>query len=151
MFTDIYPSDHYSQLDGNSAALEDYHFNQDQDSHRSCSEFEWLDTIPEKREAVRELACRIILQDVDIYTFNTAFEDNYLNQEDDVQELLYSSLEEIVTSGYAHVPEAKNIALRAIEAACFCLYNCKLDDLFPDNPEVTCLSILNKAWGKQYA
>lgn len=116
-------------LDENSWYLNEYMFQQDK------LEEDWIMSLEEKQDKVVELAVKIIQQDVNNETFCIAFEQEFLQTDED-EAILFQVLEDLVgnndASGYD--PDLQDFVVELVlEAACFCLYDTNLDDVFPED------------------
>lgn len=116
-------------LDENSWYLNEYMFQQDK------LEEDWIMSLEEKQDKVVELAVKIIQQDVNNETFCIAFEQEFLQTDED-EVTLFQVLEDLVgiTDASGYDPELQDFVVElALEAACFCLYDANLDDVFPED------------------
>lgn len=112
-------------LDSNSFYLNEYLHQQD------INEGIWQMTKNEKRSYCATLAANILLQQVDIHTFELAFGENYINHSEDKYEWLISTLEDIEL-GICDPVLMRAFVTEALDAAAFCLYDCELEELLDD-------------------
>ena len=107
-------------LCSNTQALSDYEYNQD------LLEQQWELDLPNKQEAVVELAIKLIKQETTVELFNWVFSE-YVDS-DDVN-MFYEDLEDLVTGNVLTNYYIDDIINPAIEGACLSLYDCELDEI----------------------
>jgi len=92
----------------------------------------WEATLIDKRQAVIDLAKKILNQDVDKYTFETAFSTHYDFDDDVDYEILISSLTEIESETCIDVQLMTFLAGLALDGAVYCLYDIPLSELYSE-------------------
>jgi len=108
-------------LDSNTYYLNEYLFQQD------TLQREWDMTKADKRDSCVELARKILLQEVDNYTFNIAF-GRYINDSDEKYEWILSVLEDI-ENRECDLELQRAITIEALESAAYCLFDVELEEL----------------------
>jgi len=107
-------------LDGNSAALNTYLYQQDH------LEQQWELTMKEKQEAVVELAIKLIKQETTPELFNWVFSSPISEDGDyDIRNDLQRILLDYNTLNYSE----DYLITIALEGACQSLYDCELDEI----------------------
>lgn len=111
-------------LCGNTFYLNEY-------EHKQFNlEKEWEMSKQTKREKCVELARKIVLQDVDVNTFNLTF-GYYIDYSEDKYEWIIATLEDIEKGVCDEILKGA-IIREALEGACWCLYDCELEEILDD-------------------
>lgn len=101
---------------------------------RHCDQLEskWVSDLDNKRIEVIDLAKRILDQDVDMYTFDTAFGSKFDFDDESDYEVLMIALAEIECGNYSDLKLINFIVLLALDAAAYCLYDLEISELLSD-------------------
>ena len=110
-------------LDGNSAALNTYLYQQDK------LEEQWEATMKDKQEAVVDLAIKLIKQETTQELFNWVFCDYLEGLTDHDTSLFYSDLQAIVYGLDTEYYHKNEVISDSLEGACMSLYDCELDEI----------------------
>lgn len=110
----------YQLEDGNTVALNNYLHNQD------ILEQQWELDLPNKQEAVVELAIKLIKQETTPELFNWVFSE-YVDS-DDIN-LFYDDLDDLVNGRVLTNYYIDDIVILALEGACMSLYDCELEEI----------------------
>lgn len=125
-------------LDGNSAALNTYLYQQDK------LEEQWEATMKDKQEEVMDLAVKLLTLDCNQELFCWVFCE-YLDKEDDEVDSFYGKLETLNTSGdYLAIEGMGGIARTALEGACESLFDTEFDVIFENQSDWCVLNELFK-------
>jgi hypothetical protein len=119
----------------NTQALSDYEYNQD------LLAKQWELDLPNKQEAVVELAIKLIKQETTTELFNWVFSD-YIDDSEETCEHLYYVLEGLTCGDVSDYYSESTILQMALEGACMSLYDCELDEIAPHNISVLTKKVL---------
>lgn len=120
-------------LCSNTQALSDYEHNQD------LLDKQWELALPNKQEAVVELAIKLIKQETTPELFNWVFSE-YIDS-DDIN-LFYDDLTFIQIESTPIWFTESEIVLSALEGACLSLYDCELDEIVPHSVDLLIKQVL---------
>ena len=109
-------------LCSNTQALSDYEHNQD------LLDKQWELALPNKQEAVVELAIKLIKQETTVELFNWVFSD-YIDDSEETCEHLYYVLEGLTCGDVSDYYSESTILQIALEGACQSLYDCELEEI----------------------
>lgn len=94
------------------------------------AEKDWITTLLAKQDLAVTRAIKIMLREVDQYTFELAFGKDYINVSDELEELLITTLEDMEMGIISDLAKARSLAELALDAACFALYQCSDQEIF---------------------
>lgn len=111
-------------LDSNTHYLNEYEVNS------ALLEQQWQVSLPEKQEAVVELAIKLIKQEAVTELFDWVFSE-YIEDGEETSEHLYWVLECLTSGDTSDYYSESQVIQMALEGACKSSYDCGLDEITP--------------------